>query len=164
MPDRTLLFAAGDPGGSRALLPLIAHAAADKFVCLVRRHGYLGREITPTAGVVIEDESAPWSDDCGCYIYGSSTTDTYALRLASKAKRHHIPTIHVCDNWSSYQHRLILDGQVLLPDVYCVMDHQAREDAIREGIPPDILAVTGQPALGNLARSEEHTSELQSQR
>lgn len=146
----SILFAAGDPGGSRALLPVVNHAAAQGYCCHVRQHGYLGREVAPADNIIIESELAPWPADCRCYVYGSSATDEYALKLAGEAKQHHIPSVHICDNWSSYLRRITLRGQVLLPEVYCLMDKSAWDDALAEGIPREILAITGQPALSGL--------------
>ncbi len=148
-----ITFVAGDPGGSRAVLPVVYECAQKGYTCAVIRHGYLGNEIQPCKNIVTVEENDFSPYKTNCLVYGSSSTDTLALNLAKQAKEAKIPTIHICDNWSSYKSRIELNGELLLPDIYCVMNDLAFQDAKDEGIPSDCLAVTGQPALAQAVQN-----------
>jgi hypothetical protein len=85
-------------------------------------------------------------------VFASSVHDTLPLRLARGAKQRGIPVMHVLDNWTGYRRRLEMDGlPALEPDVYTVMDVEAWQAAVRDGIEAAVLEVTGQPALASLA-------------
>lgn len=149
-----VVCAGGDPGGSRCVLAVAALLAELGDEVHVMNYGFLGRESAHfPVHLVAEDAFSTQGMDCFCY--GSSSTDTYALQLSEQALVRGIPVVHVCDNWSSYRKRITLGDRMLAPDVYCCMDQHALQDAIQEGIPPESLVVTGQPAL---ARDLEEAS------
>src|SRR5207248_11353111 len=91
-----------------------------------------------------------------------STLFPYTTLFRSELKGH-VPSVYVLDFWSNYWQRFSDSGKDLkfLPEKICVMDNAAEEAMIAEGIPPDRIAVTGNPHFEDF-RSEEHTSELQS--
>ncbi len=69
--------------------------------------------------------------------------------LITIAKDHNIKTVAVLDEW--YNHRMRFEDEkyelVYLPDFVACLNAQARQEAIREGIPAEICQVTGNPAL-----------------
>ena len=156
----TVLFAAGDVGGARALLPVMQVCADNALPFVLLANGYLAQEAP---------ESWPRVYFCGDHrdramqeflqghdidrlVFASSVHDTLPLRLARGAKQCGIPVMHVLDNWTGYRHRLEMDGlPALVPDVYTVMDADALQAAVGDGIEAAVLEVTGQPALASLA-------------
>jgi len=97
--------------------------------------------------------------EIGVVVFASSVHDRTALRLACAAKKKGIPVIHVLDNWTNYRQRLEEDGIVVLqPDVYAVMDVLARDEAVQDGIPAELIRITGQPALAALQALSENNS------
>jgi hypothetical protein len=149
-----IFCAAGDPGGSRALMPVIDELERRGRRCLVLDHGFLGRELR--AGLrdrLIPDERAEKAlASARAFLFGSSATDGRPLALARKAALLGRPTIHVLDNWSSYRRRLTTDGaEAFIPDLYMVMDEEAHQGAAAEGVPEDRLRITGHPGLNALA-------------
>ena len=52
---------------------------------------------------------------------------------------------------------------MFLPKIYALQDQDALNHAITEGIPKNILKVTGQPALGELAKEFDEWSEKSTQ-
>lgn len=145
-----ILCAAGDPGGSRAVLPVAMELARRGESVRVLDHGFLGKEWSAEyAGMLVSPGDAEEAlAACGAFLFGSSTNDTLPLSLARRAKERGKPIVHVLDNWSSYAERMKTDGAPPLEaDVYAVMDETAKAGALAAGIPACSLAVTGHPGL-----------------
>lgn len=151
-----ILGAAGDPGGSRALLPVFAYLEEKEICFQIFPHGFLHREAPghwPRIDPEVEGDfewlaSAASRGEVQAYIFGSSLKDKFALKLAEKAKALGIPVIHVLDHWTNYLERIRLDDESLvIPDIYTVIDRKAFETAIQVGIPSTVLRISGQPAF-----------------
>jgi hypothetical protein len=157
MSAKVILFAAGDPGGAAALLPVIVTIAARGARPLVLDHGFLGqradaaleRVAEPGSGGQLADVLGTHHVDALCF--GTSLTDQMPLAFARAAKSTGRRTVCVLDNWMNYRKRLGIDGgEPLMPDTYAMMDDLALEGAIFDGIPREILNVTGHPGLASL--------------
>ena len=145
-----IFCAAGDPGGSRAILPVILELERRNACCSILEHGFLGREIPDALrkGLCPPAEALSAIEQSKVFLYGSSAADIFPLSLARQAKNKGIPVVHVLDNWSTYAGRLATDGlEPLSPDLYAVPDGEARRGALEEGVPSSCLHVTGHPAL-----------------
>ena len=156
----TILFAAGDVGGARALLPVMQICADQGLPFVLLAHGHL-----------VQEAPAPWprvhfccanndtavqdflrNHDIDRLVFASSVHDTLPLSIARCAKQLGIQVMHVLDNWTGYRRRLEMDGlPALVPDVYTVMDACALQAALQDGVEASVLEVTGQPALASLA-------------
>ena len=151
-PDRsallpkTVLFAAGDPGGANAVLPVLRALAQQALISYaVLDHGPLAQGLS--AHVPLTDGSCPFDTIC----LGTSLADAVPLSLARSALAQGRRVVVVLDNWVNYRSRLATDGlPPLIPHIYAVMDDKARTEAIQQGIPPDCLFVTGHPNLAEL--------------
>lgn len=148
-----IFCAAADPGGSRALLPVVEELARRGRELRVLDHGFLGRELPPElkGRLCPPPEAEAALGAAGCFLFGSSAADGLPLSLARKAKALGRPTVHVLDNWSGYASRLDTDGRGLfIPDIYAVMDREAWQGAVSGGLPESCLEVTGHPSLAAL--------------
>lgn len=157
MTQPTILFAGGDVGGCRALLPLIRlFSGMDEYCVRVLANGFLSASLPEYA---ISAQSAGEGIAEGLVdvlVFSTSTYDELPLRLAIQCRKHGIPSICILDSWMNYTARLRLcggDGTMFLPDCYIVMDKIARARVIREGFPEERIAVTGQPALAGILDS-----------
>lgn len=157
MTQPTILFAGGDVGGCRALLPLIRlFSGMDEYCVRVLANGFLSASLPEYA---ISAQSAGEGIAEGLVdvlVFSTSTYDELPLRLAIQCRKHGIPSICILDSWMNYTARLRLcggDGTMFLPDCYIVMDEIARARVIREGFPEERIAVTGQPALAGILDS-----------
>lgn len=150
-----IFCAAGDPGGSRALLPVIETLANEAMPCTVLEHGFLGTEL-PAAfrhRLCPPEEAEQTLERCRAFLFGSSACDTVPLTLARLADAKGIPVVHVLDNWGTYLGRLCTDGLApLVPAVYAVLDEEARRGALAEGVPESCLVVSGHPGMAETAR------------
>ena len=145
-----IFCAAGDPGGSRALLPVIGELFRRNVPCAILDHGFLGRELPEKCARALcpVEKAEEIAAASRVYLFGSSSTDTLPLQLARLAKANGVPVMHVLDNWMGYGRRLRSDGlDPLAVDVYAVMDEEARDGALADGVPESSLIVTGHPAL-----------------
>jgi hypothetical protein len=154
-----VMFASGDVGGARALMPVIHACETNGLSFVVVANGHIAGEAPPHWPMVTFDRCAveelihPFfkKHRIGAFVFASSVKDDLALRLARHAARAHLPTIHVLDAWSGYRRRMEIDGlPAFMPDRYAVMDEVARQEAVQDGLDPAILAVTGQPDLALL--------------
>ena len=68
-----------------------------------------------------------------------------------------IPTIAILDYWSNYKMRFtIAKNEYIFPNYYLVMDELAKQEAINEGVPKDLLHVVGHPGLDKFAILKKH--------
>ena len=141
-----VLFAAGDVGGARALIPVMVACAGRGIPHGVVRHGYLAEHMPAECTPVEPTTDLP----SGVVAFASSVADDFALGLACRAQSVGRRTLHLLDSWCSYRTRLERDGVLLRADRYAVMDELARAAAIASGIDPATVVITGQPALADL--------------
>jgi len=154
------LFASGDVGGARAILPIIERCLKEGIGIVFSDNGQISKEapnhwlkVSPEAlGSKALLETFVHKNNIRVFIFASSLKDSTALSLARQMKKLRIPVIHVLDNWTFYRGRMETDAlPVFIPDHYAVMDDLAYRAAIEDGIDESTLMITGQPALANLA-------------
>ena len=140
----------GDVGGQKALIPVlrlmeqreidffvIAHRGLEKF--------FPDKTVSASAGQNNSNHELP--DDTDLVIFTTSVKDSFPLEFAKSAKEKGIPVACLLDNWMNYRKRLEVDGEMLIPDRYFIMDKKAFQGAVKDGIPKEILEITGHPAL-----------------
>lgn len=156
----TILFASGDVGGARALLPVMEVCEDKGLPFVLLAHGHLDQEASeswPRVYCACDPNNGAMRDFLQVHaidrlVFASSVHDTLPLSIARCAQKLGIQVLHVLDNWTGYRRRLEMDGlPALVPDVYTVIDDYAFQAARRDGVDTSVLAITGQPALASLA-------------
>jgi hypothetical protein len=147
-----VMAAAGDAGGGRCLLPVIDLLRQDPNVTVECRAYGPSVGIWGAAGldVLPMPEARPRGFD---RLLCASSMGPRALEveLLQAARAAAVGSIGVLDFWSHYRERFIaVDGSLVLPDVFAVMDERARGEMIACGFPAEALRVTGQPAFDAL--------------
>ena len=154
------LFASGDVGGVRAILPIMGRCLKEGIGMVFSDNGQISQDapkhwlkVSPEAlGSEVLLETFVHKNNIRVFIFASSLKDPTALSLARQIKKLQQPVIHVLDNWTSYRGRMATDGlPAFIPDYYAVMDDMAYRAAIEDGVDESTLMITGQPALANLA-------------
>lgn len=153
------LFCASDPGGARAVLPVLRCLQERGRPVVAVDHRFLGESVPDTTVRISADAltgaqgfaQVVRDHDISAVCVGSSLSDPIPLQVMSQAKRAGLRTVMVLDNWMRYRQRMVLDGELICPDVYAVMDDLARQEAVQDGIPQDCIQVTGHPDLAALA-------------
>ncbi|MDN0075831.1 hypothetical protein QU481_13135 [Crenobacter sp. SG2303] len=152
---------AGDPGGAKALLPLVARLSAEKIKISVA--GYFqafavwSNEHVPCCRLNDESELYAWLDNLPGVKLLLLGTSVNALSLERKAIQwggnNGVPSIAVLDYWSNYRARFLGEAnELLLPSLIAVMDDNAKRSMEMEGFPAEIVKVTGQPVLESLTQ------------
>jgi hypothetical protein len=155
---KKILFASGDVGGARALIPVIRTATEQGHLALVLRHGFIAQErrenwqwLTPTTAETESLDAALREADPDVVIFATSVKDSTALKLARLAQARGTKVVHVLDSWATYQERMVLDGlPPFYPNIYAVMDTAAAEAAAHAGISKPTIRITGQPGLSHI--------------
>lgn len=160
-----VLFASGDVGGARVLMPVIESCIRKDLSIAVLDNGHITQE-APQKWERIRPErffsqnrggNIFKQEEIGLLVFSSSVKDTIPLTLARKARESGIPVFHILDNWTGYRERMETDGlPTFSPDRYVVMDNIAYEDALEAGIEESALLVVGHPALSTLPRDYSH--------
>lgn len=145
---KKILIALHDAGGAAAVAPLIPRLQ-EIYDCRVIAAPPAAGQL---AGAPIVEDISGCSYDL--LLTGTSGgTDSIDKACTKQARDRNIPVIAVLDYWSNYRRRFEDETGALayLPDILCVMDETARAEAAANGIPADILRVTGSPRFEALA-------------
>lgn len=145
---KKVMFFAHDPGGANAIAPLISEFKNP----LVYGKGP-SLNILPFSKELPQGVLADVRPDF--LITGTSANDFTERNLWNEASGFGIPSMAILDSWINYGVRFSeygLDKLQLfqkackyLPKYLCVMDDLAKEDAIKDGIPEEIILTFGNP-------------------
>ena len=113
-----VLFASGDVGGVRAILPIIERCVKGGIDAAFVDNGHISKEApnhllrisSDAFGSIDQFNNFLFKNDIRVFIFASSLKDSTALTLARSMKAHNVPVIHVLDHWNSYQSRMETDG------------------------------------------------------
>ncbi|HWG33425.1 MAG TPA: hypothetical protein VN650_04595 [Gemmatimonadaceae bacterium] len=168
---RTIVAVAGDPGGARALAPVIERLRSRAGVA-VRAIAYLhAREVWGKRHIAFEEANARASDVLdavrtiapdGLLVATSANGVDLERAFTAAANELGLPSVAVVDFWSNYRLRFeSSSGSLELPTRIAVMDAVAEAEMVALGFPASRIVVTGQPALGELVRSLRHKSAIE---
>jgi hypothetical protein len=168
-PTLRVACAAHDAGGASALVPILAamrarfgaavHGCVDGPSAEVLGRGGLNWTAlsgTPQGGVNSAEQmrAALERFQPDVVVVATSMGSTPDKVMIRAARSLGIPTIAVLDAWCNYAERFRdhATGSWCenLPDYLLVMDEIAAEEAIDDGIPPEIVEITGHPAYDRL--------------
>jgi len=154
----SIVFAGGDIGGARVLMPVIEDLSKINKDIFIIPHRDLNNIVS--LNIKRADIDKLSSEDkikfffkkekATVFVFSTSVKDLFPLRLSGIAKENGVKVICILDNWVNYKRRLQLDDNIVLPDKYIVMDKFAYDEAVKDGIPEDILYIGGQPALSGI--------------
>lgn len=65
----------------------------------------------------------------------------------------HIKVISIVEHWSNYRERFLINNTLTLPDYIVVNDSLAKDEAVKDGLPDEIIYVLGNPVLENKAKN-----------
>lgn len=158
-----ILFASQDPGGCNALLPVINEllhrkkdvlkiVGAKSSIKIYKREGIEFDDFTGLTDKEIETKIRDFNPDK--IILGTSGGFSLEDKIFALARAYNYKTISIIDSWMHYADRyrgadkisnlaLLVTDKVLVNDVYMA------EQAISEGIPRDVIEITGNPHLIN---------------
>ena len=164
----------GDVGGARAMAPVVNELLYRNLKVTLIEHGWIKQNLniikknSPNLKIISDDqiilEDYIKKNSIGLFFFTPSKKDIFPISLAREAKKKNIPVFYLLDSALRIKKRLNHDNKELfLPKIYALQDQDALNHAITEGIPKNILKVTGQPALGELAKEFDEWSEKSTQ-
>ncbi len=154
---RPILFAVGQAGSAEYLIPLWRRWLAQEPKASWRvAASPAARERILSSGLrgvpFVADESNPetlarslgdWKPEL---VLASASHASVEATVIAFARRHSLPVMRFIDTWYGYRNRLDADGRLDLPSKVFVINNNAIEQAIAEGLPREILEPVGQPA------------------
>jgi hypothetical protein len=154
---------AGDPGGAAVLAPVLELLRQERrpLRALAYRQAVTywrsrGLEVDELSASTDLERAKQYLRDLRADILLSATSDNgvnLEKPFFAAARQLGIPSLAVLDHWMNYRLRFANPSGELLyvPDRIAIMDEQARREMIAEGLDPERLVVTGQPAFDELA-------------
>lgn len=70
-----------------------------------------------------------------------------------EGKKKSIPTVSFIDIWANYKNRFEYKGEFIFPDNVLAIDNRCKEEMIKDGIPGNIIKITGQPYLEYISKN-----------
>ena len=90
------------------------------------------------------------------YLTGAALGDSLDKKIIKKAAIDRKKCVSVIDHWSWYKKRFECKEGLLLPDIILVNDEIAFSDAIKDGLPENILRIGGNPVLEELNEKQHN--------
>ena len=146
--DKRILIAYSDPGGAKLMLALASSLKDFNIIQIIsnRKFDFLsefGVETKIIAEENIPDEVAAFGPEL--MLTGTSYTNDFELALIRHAKEKNIPVHSYVDNWQGFEARFKRKDLFILPDKIFVIDKQAKENGISEGISAEFFIVADHP-------------------
>lgn len=159
---KKIIFLAHDPGGYDVIFPIADSFIKSKIICefyCIGPAGRLNEKYSIEYTNLKEEILKMIQEKCiSLLVTGTSWGDTTEIEMIALCKRANIKTISILDYWSNYAERFkSRDGIYIYPDHYLVMDEIAQEEAIRDGVPKEILKVIGHPGLDKYVLYKKQT-------
>ncbi|MCB9805864.1 hypothetical protein H6775_01750 [Candidatus Nomurabacteria bacterium] len=163
-----ILFFSRDPGAANCIIPVYKKVveendntfdlygkdfALDKY----RESGIKGKDILKEIGLVDRENIKKFLEGKSykVLVLGSSFEDETERIMIEVAKDLNIKTISIIDNWMNYKKRYVRqdieNAEPVYPDTICTMDEFSKQETIEEGVPDDVVRVTGQPYFETVA-------------
>jgi hypothetical protein len=179
---KRVLAAAWHLGGANAIAPVInflrkegkvevraiAHQYAEPVftkygVAYDLLETFLQDNVVGSAQMLFDfDKGKPDLVVTGTATQGQIYHNVLEQQLAVAAKRNGVPCLAVSDCWTEHAKRFsnIFTGEqfCFLPDRVTALDNMALEIMVKEGIPREIIEVTGNPFFDDLPEKAEHYS------
>jgi len=151
-----IVAVAGDPGGGRALAPVL-HLLKAERKCTLSAFAYREslsiwrNEEIACVPLVASDNPEQWLEQQPISLLVTATScngEDWEKTFQQAVLRLGVPSLALLDFWSNYPCRFMDDsGNMQVPDRIAVMDDNAAEQMASMGIDRSRLVVTGQPAF-----------------
>jgi hypothetical protein len=167
MKGRRILIFSRDPGGTNAIMPLIAPLRAlgnevavfgkDAALSIYRKLNLDCTDICDGIPSGTQEEANEFvrKSSPDLIVTGTSSEDFTERHLWIAAENAGIPSFAVLDQWTNYRLRLISEGgdpvtghsasTLIVPSYFFIMDEFARKEMCALGIDREKLVVSGQP-------------------
>lgn len=148
--NKRVAFVFGDPAGAKAMIAISKLICnSDLFILISDRYYSFFIEIDADVSIVINEEDllSKLDDFKPQLIFtGTSLPISVELKGIKYGKKNNIETISFVDHWTNIKERFIDENdQVIIPDKIYVIDNNAYDIAIKDGLPKNQIEVTSNP-------------------
>lgn len=161
-----IISVCGDPGGARALIPVIELLEKNSRVDLKHFAYSAAMDVMLQSGLVVNPLHASVANRAGVGIIMEdflpnlllTATSMHELAFEKKfiqqAQQMVIPSLSVVDFWSNYPMRFNDSSGKLkyLPTKIAVLDPYSKAQMLQQGFPDDRIVITGQPAFEQMEK------------
>jgi len=155
------IFVFSDPAGANSVLALI-----DNFLAKGKQHGKDFLIFTNSVGIFSksyenivkriefnEGKAKRIIDDFKPdYIFSATSMNDFEHQWRKLAKNNNLKTIAFIDHWTSYYERFSFKGETVFTDEIWVINDVAKKEAIKAGIPEDLIIISGNPYYEKVKR------------
>lgn len=145
LPGKNIAFAFSDPAGANACMAL----AKMTFLQFNSVSLYSNRNHNSLSEPVIQIQSTPSLDGVDTLFLGTShpaSSGYFELNCLKEAKKKGVYSIAFIDHWVNFKLRFTdVDNEFIYPNEIWVIDNKAKELAIAEGLPEQLIKVTQSP-------------------
>lgn len=140
---KRIAFVFSDQAGANACTALSKMIGDDAKVFLYSNRNYNSMK------EVVHTEEQPCFNEVETIFLGTShpaSSDYFELNCLKQAKQKNIYTISFIDHWVNFKLRFTdANGDITYPNEIWVVDEKAKQLAIEEGLPAEIIKITGNP-------------------
>lgn len=158
------VFADSDPGAVNAINGMIELLKDSGLQFEVRHYhfekGTYSLDAKPSSLEFIIDDFNSFHADF--LFVGTSVESSLEYELMLQAKRQKVKCLAIIDHWVNYQKRFERNGHIVFPEMILVNDKTAFIDAIKEGLPKEIVYAWGNPWWYLLEKNKPTFSLIQS--
>jgi hypothetical protein len=144
LPGKNIAFVCSDQAGANACT-----AMAKMIGGRTRISVYSNRKYNNDMQQVVYTNEQPSLDKVETVFLGTShpaSSDYFELNCLKTAKQKNIYTISFIDHWVNFKLRFTdSNGELTFPNEIWVVDEKAKQLAVEEGLPPELIKVTGNP-------------------
>jgi hypothetical protein len=144
LPGNNIAFVFSDQAGANACTALAKMMVKDATVIL-----YSNRNYNRNMQQVAYTNEQPSLDKVETVFLGTShpaSSDYFELNCLKEAKKKNIYTISFIDHWVNFKLRFTgVNGEATFPNEIWVVDEKAKQLAVEEGLPAELIKVTGNP-------------------
>lgn len=142
LPGNHIAFVFSDQAGSNACIALANMIRGNAKVSLYTNRNYNMNELELS-------KEPPSLNEVDTVFLGTShpaSSDYFELNCLKQAKQKNIHTISFVDHWVNFKLRFTdAAGAIIYPNEIWVVDERAKQLAMEEGLPAEIIKITGNP-------------------
>ena len=142
------IFVFSDPGGAKPLLSLINKVEAglsDFRIISDRKYSFYDDFSLKVENIRKSPLSTLREFSADFVFTGTSYTSTIELQYLEAAAQLSIYSYSFVDHWTFIRERFLYNNTEILPNEIFVVDNEAREGALAQGLPGEIVKVLGNP-------------------
>ncbi len=162
---KSFLFLANDPGGMDAVFPVYDELSKRDDITvklmLAGRTAELKSQYRFSEKQIIE-----YIDECisegreFILVTGTSWNSVVEAEAIERCRASGIKTVSILDYWSNYRRRFSYKDGFIYPDQLFVMDEMAFNEAVKDGVPSEIMKITGNPGLDYYAKIRSNSKKV----